>query len=104
MRTMQSALFFLLLSIVSVIADSDSGSGDDSTDGLSGGAIAGIIIGTLAVLGAIGGAVYYYLLRDGAKARGRMMYSDKAPDGTASRFGDNHLPMMAMPVSGDDDL
>lgn len=94
---MKGSLFALLLSTVSVIAD--SGSGDDTDDGLDGGAIAGIVIGVLAALGVIGGLVYYYYYRPM-----KMESKSTTPASTSTHFGDNHLPMVALKVSGDDDL
>ena len=71
----------------------------EEMSGMSGGAVAGIIIGVLAGVGAVAGAVYYFYWMP--------MQAAKMGGGAASvsrKLGDNHLPMMAMRVNGDDDL
>ena len=102
---MQSTLALLLLPVVSVIADNHTAeTTTNSTGGLSGGAVAGIIIGVLFGLGAVGGAVWFFFLKEGAMYKMGGAASAAAPAAVSSRFGDNHLPMMAMRVNGDDEL
>jgi hypothetical protein len=43
--------------------DGGGGGGDDGSGGLSGGAIAGIVIGVLAAVGIAGFCVWYFVLR-----------------------------------------
>jgi len=97
---MQSTLALLLLPIVSVIADNHT----NSTGDLSGGAIAGIVIGALFGVGALGGAVWFFFLKEGAMYKMGGAAVTAGPAAVSSRFGDNNLPMMAMRVNGDDEL
>ena len=64
---------------------------------MSGGAIAGIIVGSLAAVVIIGALVWYFF-KGGSKEGG-----SKAAD-TAAQMGSNSLPMVALRVSDDDDL
>jgi len=100
---MQSTLALLLLPVVSVIADNHTAETTNSTGGLSGGAVAGIIIGGLFGLGAVGGAVWFFFLKEGAMYKMGGAAVTAGPAAVSSRFGDNHLPMMAMRVNGGDD-
>ena len=94
---------WVLSTLLLPFAAADNHSSDtNSTGGLDGGAVAGIIIGVLAALGLIGAGVWYFL-KEGA------MYGTKkvtaAAATTSSRMDSNHLPMMAMRVNnGDEDL
>jgi len=94
-----SALLFLT-SLSATLAENHTTDTTNSTsDGLGGGAIAGIIIGVLAGLTAVGVGIWFFFMRPmagGAKAM--------TSAGTASSFGDNNLPMVALRVPGDDDL
>ena len=89
---MKGHLFALVLASMAPLASASN----HTDDGLSGGAIAGIIVGVLAGLLAVGGLVYYYM-----NTRKSSMTSS-TPASTASGFGDNHLPMVALKVSGED--
>lgn len=95
---------WVLSTLLLPFAAADNHSSDtNSTGGLDGGAVAGIIIGVLAALGLIGAGVWYFFLKEGA------MYGTKkvtaAAATTSSRMDSNHLPMMAMRVNnGDEDL
>ena len=123
---MPSTLVLLLLPLVSVIADDRhlSETTTESTGGLGTGAIAGIIVGVLAVV-SCGGAVLasflterqasrresrrplkgaqpvdeeeLKLLRKQLKAAEDELLSARAT--VSSTFGDNNLPMMAMQVN-----
>ena len=97
MKGLSILLFLSWLS--AAIADNHSDTDTNSTGGLSGGAVAGIIIGVLAGLTAVGVGVWYFFLRGGAMTMGGAGAAT-----TAGKLGDNHLPMMAMRVNGDDDL
>jgi len=93
-----SALLFLT-SLSATLADNHTTDTTNSTsDGLGGGAIAGIIIGVLAGLTAVGVGVWYFFMRPMAGAKAMTSAA------TASSFGDNNLPMVALRVPGDDDL
>ena len=95
-----SALLFLM-SLYATLADNHTVETTNSTsDGLSGGAVAGIIIGVLAGLTAVGVGVWYFFMRPMAMSAQKAMTSA----GTATSFGENNLPMMAMRVNGDDEL
>lgn len=76
-------------------------------DGLSGGAVAGIIIGSLLVVSVIGAAVWHYQCRP--KVRYPLIkFPGSAASGSAAttdaKATDNHLPMVAVRVNVDDDL
>ena len=68
-------------------------------DGLSGGAIAGIIIGSLAGVGIIGALVWHFYLRKNASMGSKLNMAS-----TSRSIGENALPMVALPVHGDDDV
>jgi len=93
------ALLFLVASALPLALASNA----TEDEGLSGGAIAGIIIGCLAGAGAIGAAVYYFYLRPGA-SMGSMGSSGDTPASTARHLGENNLPMVALRVKNDDVL
>lgn len=98
---MRSLFSFLLAAALPLaLASNHSNDTNTTSDGMSGGAVAGIIIGVLAGLGAIGGLVYYFYFRPGAS----MGSNAKTPATTARQFGENHLPMVALRVNGDDDI
>ena len=98
---MNAALVFSTLLVPLVSADNHS-TDTNSTGGLSGGAIAGIIIGTLAGVGVLGAGVWYFFLKESAMYKMGGAAKSAAP--VSSRFGDNNLPMMAMPVNDDEEL
>jgi hypothetical protein len=96
------AAWVLSTLLLSFVAADNHSTDTNSTGGLDGGAIAGIIIGVLAAVGLIGAGVWYFFLKEGA------MYAAKTTAGgaatTSSRIDSNHLPMMAMRVNGEEDL
>lgn len=94
------ALLFLVASALPLALASNA---TEEDEGLSGGAIAGIIIACLAGAGAIGAAVYYFYLRPGA-SMGSMGSSGDTPASTARHLGENNLPMVALRVKNDDEL
>ena len=74
---------------------------DDDGDSLSGGAIAGIVIGCVAGLAIIGAAVWYFFMRP----EGRFSMTQRAVEaGTSAGAEGNNLPMFAMRISGDDGI
>lgn len=81
------------------VANADNHTGD----GLSGGAIAGIVIGALAGVIVIGLALYWYFFRD----MGSETKSGEGGDAIESYAGgardQRDLPMVALRVSGHDD-
>ena len=98
MRGLQALLF--LTFVWATLASNHTGNSTDDDDGLSGGAVAGIIIGSLAGVTAIGVGVWYFFLRSGATG----MAAASGPMATAGKYGENNLPMMAMRVNNDEDL
>ena len=96
---MRSVLLLLAAALPLVVASNHTNQTDDDDSGLSGGAIAGIIIGALAGVGAIGGLVYYFYLRPGAK-----MGMGGGAASTAGPAGGNNLPMVALRVNCDEDI
>lgn len=99
--SMQAINLFTLLSLMSLPLASATNHTDE---GLSGGAIAGIIIGALAGVIIIGVLVYWYFFREmGSEAKS----GDADADATASYAGgardQRDLPMVALRVSGHDD-
>ena len=98
MKSLQALLFPFSLS--TAFASNHTGNSTDDDSGLSGGAVAGIVIGSLAGVTAIGVGVWYFFLRKGATGLGAASGPAMA---TAGKFGDNNLPMMAMRVNDNDD-
>ena len=102
---MKSHLPLVILSIFLQIALADNHT--NSTDGLSGGAVAGIIIGVIAGIGLLGAGAWFLFFKEGAmyaSVIGRGAPTGSAISSSASSLGGNHLPMMAMRVNGDDEL
>ena len=103
---MKSHLSLVLLCVFLHFAEAANDT-NTTSDGLSGGAVAGIVIGVIAGLGLVGALVWFLFFKEGAMY-GSVVGSG-APDGSAisiavSASGGNHLPMMALKVSGDEDL
>lgn len=93
---MQPLPLALLLVLPLATASNSSNSTDD---GLSGGAIAGIVIGSLAGVAILGGLVWWLFFKEGAMYG---MKSAPTPAPTSVSMSDNHLPMVALRVSDDD--
>jgi hypothetical protein len=109
MRT--SLILLLLAEAVSVLADTIQINGTDSNstagdDGLGGGAIAGIVIGSLAGVSLVGAfALYWFRVETPFPFPKRPpALTTAGPASTGRKLGENHLPMMAMRVNHDDDI
>ena len=103
MKTPFSSLFFALL-LETACAANDT---NTTSEGLSGGAVAGIIIGVVAGIGILGAVVWFLFFKQGAmyaSVIGRGGTASTAASIASSAGGVNNLPMMAMKVSVDDDL
>jgi len=103
---MKSHLQLLLLGVFLHFAEAANDT-NTTGDGLSGGAVAGIVIGVVAGVGVLGALVWFLFFKEGAiygSVVGRGGSSGSAISTAGSASGGNHLPMMAMKVSGDDDL
>lgn len=100
---MKDSLSLLLATLGFALATNDTNS---SSDGLDGGAIAGIVIGSLAGVAAIGAGVWYFFLKEGAMygSGGGSAAGAGGAAAVGSKLGANHLPMVALKVSGDDSL
>ena len=105
---MSYLLWLVLLSAQQSLAANDT---NTTNDGLSGGAIAGIVIGSLAGVAAIGAAVWYFFLKEGAMygmgsafRPGAPSAMTTSPAATGRKLGENHLPMVALKVSENDDI
>ena len=96
---MQPLPLALLLVLPLATASNSSNSTDD---GLSGGAIAGIVIGALAGVAVIGGIVFVLFFKEGAMYGSKKSAPTPAP--TSVSMSDNHLPMVALRVNEDDGL
>ena len=75
-----------------------------SSGGLSGGAKIGIVIGSFAGLVILGSLLYYFYTR--SDMAGSTSATPKEQDGTffLSSLEENHLPIVALKASGNDDL
>ena len=104
MNTMKPALALLLLHLHIALASNHTNDTSSDDGGLSGGAIAGIVIGVIAALGLVGAGVYLYMMPGALKSLTGMGGGSAAAAPTSKRMGDNHLPMMAMRVNNDDDI
>ena len=102
-------LSLLLVGVfASLVQASDNATDTNSTSsGLSGGAVAGIIIGTIAGVALIGALVWYLFFKEGAmyaSAVGRGVSTAASAASISSSAGKNHLPMVALRVSADEEL
>lgn len=96
MKGFFTILFGLLALVTAATNDTNS------TSELSGGAIAGIVIGSLAGVAAIGALVWYFFFMDGAMYAGASGPAGAATTG-GQAGGSNHIPMVALRVSGNDE-
>lgn len=104
---MKNQLVLLILGVFASLVDATDNSTNSTSDGLSGGAIAGIVVGSIAGVALIGAAAYFLFLKDGAvyaNVIGRGASTASSAASISSSAGKNHLPMMAMRVSGDEEL
>lgn len=102
----QQPLLLLLGVFTSLASASNHSSNSTDDEGLSGGALAGIIIGCIAVVALIGVAIWYFFLKEGAMyamgSSGGSGSGSSSAASTSSAGGGNHLPMMALRVPEED--
>jgi hypothetical protein len=102
-------LFSLLTLARCVRADNHTNHTDHTDDGLDGGAIAGITLGCIAAIAAIGALVWFFFLKEDAMygygMRGASKGASAVEISSAASNGmhHNHLPMVAL-RDGDEDL
>ena len=93
-------LFTILFALVALVTAATNDT--NSTSELSGGAIAGIVIGSLAGVAAIGALVWYLFFMNGAMYAGASGPAGAVTTG-GQAGGSNHIPMVALRVARDDD-
>lgn len=96
-----SSLLVLTAAPLALATDNMTNSTDD---GLNAGAVAGIVIGSVAGVALIGAAVWYFFLKDGAMYGSRGGGGAMTSAAVGSNAAGNHLPMVALRLANDDDL